>query len=101
MRSLLVVDAEPNNLESGLLQEAANSKIKYARDGGLSLVSVEQYTTHLGPLKALGVIIHHTDSDDVEHMVIALRPKGGLVYTAHLATTTSRLAADTIVFKAC
>src|SRR5258708_6193368 len=97
--TVVVVYAEPNNFESGSLQEAADFAIKIARDGGLSPVSVEQYTTRLGPLKAIGVIIHNTDSDDVEHMVIAFRPKGGLVYSAHLATTTSRLAADATVFK--
>jgi hypothetical protein len=97
--TVVVVYAEPNNFESGSLQEAADFAIKITRDGALSPVSVEQYTTRLGRLKAIGVIIRHADSDDIEHVVIAFRPKGGLVYTARLATTTSRLQADAIVFK--
>ena len=47
---------------------------------------INRYTTRMGKLNAAGATIRHKATPDIEDIVIAFRPGGGLVYQARLVS---------------
>ena len=61
----------------------------------IAAVSFFASTKHASArLPASGVTIHYRDSKDVEDVVVAFRPGGGLMYTARLGTLAARYERD-------
>lgn len=95
---VVVVFGEPNSLEWPAPTDALTWLARTHTEGD-SQAKVRRYWTRLGKLKAAGVTIHHQATSDVEDIVVAFRPGGGPVYTAHLATTGTRYKQDRRSFK--
>jgi hypothetical protein len=87
---VIAFDGEPNSLEWKNAHVAAMERASYYDN----TVVLRRYRTKLGRLPALGVRLRYRDTLDIDEFVVALRPGGALVYTAHLGTTTSRYRQD-------
>jgi hypothetical protein len=71
---------------------AASETAEFSKDRGGFIV--RKYKTRMGRLPANGVTVHYPDSQDVEDLVVAFRPDGGPIYTAHLWTDAARYRRD-------
>lgn len=89
-------DGEPNSLEWTTTAIAASETASYAKDDGGSIV--RKYKIRLGRLPANGVTIHYRNSKNVEDLVVAFRPGGGPMYTAHLWTDAAHYRGDRRIF---
>jgi hypothetical protein len=55
---------------------------------------VVRYSTQLGSLRAAGVTLRSETTGEIDDVVIAFRPDGTLIYSAHLSTTDGRYTQD-------
>jgi len=94
---VMVAYGEPNSLEWATPADAIKWKIDTAKEDDPQAVA-RRFITRLGKLKAAGVIIIHHTTDEREIVVVAFRPRGGLVYTAMLSTTGRRYSHDRMIF---
>jgi hypothetical protein len=85
-------DGEPNSLQWATTSIAASELAGYTKDRGGFVF--RRYKTRMGRLAASGVTIHFRDSQDTEEVVVAFRPRDGLVYEAHLGTDAARYRRD-------
>jgi hypothetical protein len=85
-------DGDPNPLEWATTAIAASETAGFSKDRGGFIV--RRYKTRMGRLPASGVTVHYRDSQDVEDIVVAFRPRGGPMYTAELLTAASRYERD-------
>ena len=85
-------DGDANSLEWASPAIAAIETPGFSEDRGGFVV--RKYKTRMGRLLASGVTIHYRDSQNVEDVVVAFRPDGGPIYTAHLWTDTARHRRD-------
>ena len=95
-----VVDFEgyPNSLEWATPADAIDWTI--AREiERCPTIDVVRRSTRLGTLDAAAATIRHQTTGDVEEIVIAFRPGGVRIYTAHLATTVDRYERDSSIFR--
>ena len=85
-------DGEPNSLEW------ATTAVAASETAGLSKVRggfiVRKYRARMGRLPASGATVHYRDSQEVEDIVVAFRPRGGPMYTAQLWTDAARYRRD-------
>ena len=89
-------DGHPNSLEWATTEIAAFETARFSKDRGGFIV--RKHKTRMGRLSANGVTVHYRDSQDVEDLVVAFRPGGGPMYTAHLWTNAARYRRDSKSF---
>jgi hypothetical protein len=89
---LVRFDGEPNSVEYATPSVAASELAGDTKDRG-GFIS-RRYKIRMGRLFASGVTIHYRDSQDIEDVVVAFRPRGGLMYTARLGTVAARYGHD-------
>ncbi len=90
---VIVVFGEPNSLEWST-PDAAISWTVQARIKGDPQAEINRYNTTMGKLKAAGATIRHRATPDIEDIVIAFRPGGGLEYQARLVSLPNRRDQD-------
>jgi len=94
---VMVVYGEPNSLEWATPADTIKWKIDEAKEDDPQNVA-RRFITRLGKLKAAGVIISRHTTDEREIVVVAFRPRSGLVYTAMLSTAGKRYPRDHKIF---
>jgi hypothetical protein len=95
--SVIAISSDPNSLEWPTPADAIGWEIQNnATDPDKEIV---RYGTHLGKLKAAGLILRNRKTTRVENIVIAFGPDSGLVYIARLVTTQAREKQDSERFK--
>lgn len=87
---VITFDGAANSLEWANASAAVGEMASYHEDG----IVLRRYRTKLGRLTAMGVTIRYSSSSDIDELIVALRPRGALVYTARLGTTKSRYRQD-------
>jgi hypothetical protein len=96
--SVAVIFGEPNSLDWPKPTSAIDWQVQNQIQGDAQ-VQVKRYRTSLGNLAAAGVTIHHPATSEIEVIVVAFRPGGGPVYTAHLVTIENRYKRDRQNFR--
>ena len=86
---VVVAFGEPNSLAWPTPAAAINWTVQ-ASIRGDPQAKINRYTTRIGKLNAAGATIRHRATPDIEDIVIAFRPGGGLVYQARLVSVPNQ-----------
>lgn len=97
--AVVVVFGEPNSIEWRSADAAIAWEVAWEREHDPGAV-LHVYSSQMGSLMATGLHIEHATMEDVEDVVVALRPGGGIAYTARLATSRARYRVDLVRFLA-
>ncbi len=95
--AFIVVLGEADSLDGEYPQVGLDMSLRIAKDVDPA-ATVRRHRARLGSMAAVAATVTSPESQEIDETVVALRPGGGLVYTAELVTTVARQREDRATF---